>query len=169
MMNEQNPRIEVAHTKEEMFHILESMRLEGYRTEDIHIIAKDANQFEDVKWDAAVKTHEAGNWLDQFKSWFTGDTAVTEGLKRFDLTEGQTAYYAQLVEQGAIVLFAEREDLVDPKTTTVYSEENRYRHDPLDPRLTAPESLIGETAAQREERLKAEERMNEAGQLKRYL
>lgn len=43
MMNEQNPRIEVAHTKEEMFHILENMRLEGYRTEDIHIIAKDAN------------------------------------------------------------------------------------------------------------------------------
>ncbi len=168
MMNEQNPQIEVAHTREEMFQILERMRLEGYHTEDIHIIAKDSNQFEDVKWDANVKTHEAGNWLDQFKSWFTGDTAVTEGLKRFDLTEGQTAYYAQLVEQGAIVLFAEREDLVDPKTT-VYSEENRYRHDPLNPRLTAPESLNGETAAQREERLKAEERMNEAEQLRRYL
>lgn len=36
-------------------------------------------------------------------------------------------------------------------------------------RLTAPESLAGETASQREERLKAEERMNEAEQLRRYL
>ncbi|MFJ6264547.1 hypothetical protein ACIQGW_05915 [Lysinibacillus xylanilyticus] len=45
--------------------------------------------------------------MDRFKSWFTGETAVTEGLKRYNLTEGQTAYYAHLVEQGVIVLFAQ--------------------------------------------------------------
>ncbi|WP_107948091.1 general stress protein [Lysinibacillus parviboronicapiens] len=173
MMNEQNPQIEVAHTKDEMLHILESMRLAGYRTEDIHIIAKDQSQFEDIKWDVDVRTHEAGNWVDQFKSWFTGESAVTEGLKRFDLTEGQTAYYAQLVEQGAIVLFAERDDTSDPLTTATYDEANGYRHNPLDPRVTAPEPFdtVGnvETSEQREERLKAEERMNDAEQIRRYL
>ncbi|MFF2177615.1 general stress protein [Lysinibacillus sp. NPDC058147] len=108
MKNVQNPEIEVAHTREEMLHILESMRLDAYQIEDIHVIAKDPSHFEDVKWDANVKTHEVGNWMDQFKSWFTGESAVTEGIKRFDLTEGQTAYYAHLVEQGVIVLFAEQ-------------------------------------------------------------
>ncbi|MFJ5563951.1 general stress protein [Lysinibacillus xylanilyticus] len=107
MINEQNPQIEVAHTREEMLHILESMRLEAYQIEDIYVIAKDPSKFEGVKWDANVKTHEVGNWVDRFKSWFTGETAVTEGLKRYNLTEGQTAYYAHLVEQGVIVLFAQ--------------------------------------------------------------
>ncbi|MFJ8512192.1 general stress protein [Lysinibacillus xylanilyticus] len=107
MMNEQSPQIEVAHTREEMLHILKSMRLEEYRIEDIYVIAKDPSKFEGIKWDANVKIHEVGNWVDRFKSWFTGESAVTEGLKRFDLTEGQIAYYAHLVEQGVIVLFAE--------------------------------------------------------------
>lgn len=40
MMNEQNPKIEVAHTRDEMLHILETMRTEGFHKEDIHIIAK---------------------------------------------------------------------------------------------------------------------------------
>ncbi|WP_342503959.1 general stress protein [Lysinibacillus sp. FSL L8-0126] len=145
MMNEQNPQIEVAHTRDEMLHILESMRLEGYQQEDIHIIAKDSEQFEDVKWDADVQTHEAGNWVDQFKSWFTGDSAVTEGLKRFNLSEGQIAYYAHLVEQGSIVLYAEREDDVD---------------------LLQAHS---ETVAEQEARLKQQERMIEAEQYRRFL
>ncbi|MGE7094279.1 general stress protein [Lysinibacillus sp. NPDC048646] len=169
MMNEQNPQIEVAHTKEEMLHILESMRLAGYHTEDIHIIAKDQSQLEDVKSDADVRTHEAGNWIDQVKSWFTGESAVTEGLKRFDLSDGQTAYYAQLVEQGAIVLFAERDDISEPLTTATYDEENRYRHDPLDPHVTSPFNDTVDNVETPEQRLKAEERINEAEQIRRYL
>ncbi len=123
MMNEQHPQIEVAHTKDEMLHILESMRLEGYHKEDIHIIAKDPEQLEDVRWDEDVQTHEAGNWRDQFKSWFTGDSAVEEGLKRFNFTEGQTAYYAHLVEQGSIVLFAEHDDDLPPLETPAMTTE----------------------------------------------
>ncbi|MEK5231626.1 general stress protein [Lysinibacillus sp. FSL K6-0232] len=130
MMHEQNPQIEVAHTKDEMLHILESMRLEGYHKEDIHIIAKDAEQLEDVKWDDDVQTYEAGNWRDQFKSWFTGDSAVAEGLKRFPLTEAQTAYYAHLVEQGSIILFAEHGDDSDPlETQPITAEELDKRLD----------------------------------------
>jgi len=145
MMNEQNPKIEVAHTRDEMLHILENMRMEGYHQDDIHIIARDSQQFEDVKWDADVQTHEAGNWVDQFKSWFTGDSAVTEGLKRFNLSEGQIAYYAHLVEQGSIVLYAEHEDDVD--TLQTYPE----------------------TAEEQEERLRNQQRMAEAEQYRRFL
>jgi len=145
MMNEQNPEIEVAHTRDEMLHILENMRMEGYHQDDIHIIARDPQQFEDVKWDADVQTHEAGNWVDQFKSWFTGDSAVTEGLKRFNLSEGQIAYYAHLVEQGSIVLYAEHEDDVD--TLQTYPE----------------------TAEEQEERLRNQQRMIEAEQYRRFL
>jgi len=145
MMNEQNPKIEVAHTRDEMLHILEHMRMEGYHQDDIHIIARDPQQFEDVKWDADVQTHEAGNWVDQFKSWFTGDSAVTEGLKRFNLSEGQIAYYAHLVEQGSIVLYAEHEDDVD--TLQTYPE----------------------TTEEQEERLRNQQRMAEAEQYRRFL
>ncbi|MFJ7738383.1 general stress protein [Lysinibacillus sp. NPDC097287] len=110
MKNEQNQRIEVAHSQEEMLRKLDSMRRDGINYQDINIITRDTSQFEDVKEDADVKTHAAGNLVDQFKSWFTGDSAVTEGLKRFDLTDGQIAYYGQLLEHGAIVLFAEQGD-----------------------------------------------------------
>ncbi|WP_409369039.1 general stress protein [Lysinibacillus sp. 38-6] len=168
-MNEQNPHIEVAHSKEEMLDILTKMHGQGFHTSDIHIIAKDATPFEDIKWDTDVKTHEAGNWVDQFKSWFTGESAVKEGIKRFHLSEGQTAYYAQLVEHGAIVVFAERE--TDARVTiAIDQDENRYRHNPLEPRVTAPEPFIdtidnAETPQQRENRLIAEEREEEAEQL----
>ncbi|MFJ5763972.1 general stress protein [Lysinibacillus sp. NPDC093210] len=168
MMNEQNPKIEVAHTREEMFHILKCMRMEGYNADEIHIISRESDEIKDVKSNGDVKTHEAGNWLDQIKSWFTGETAVTEGLKRFDLTEGQTAYYAQLVEEGAIVLYAEHDD-VNPTTSTLAADSNRAPLDPFDTHVTPPESIVDETPAQREERLKAEEQMNEAEQMRRYL
>lgn len=165
-MNEQNPHIEVAHSKEEMLEILTNMHGQGFHTSDIHIIAKDATPFEDIKWDTDVKTHEAGNWVDQFKSWFTGESAVKEGIKRFHLSEGQTAYYAQLVEHGAIVVFAEKSDTDGPLEIAIDQGENRYRHNPLEPRVTAPEPFIdtidnAETPQQRENRLIAEERMEE--------
>lgn len=80
MINEQNPQIEVAHTREEMLHILESLRLEACQIEDIYVIAKDPSKFDGVKWDANVKTHEVGNWVDQIKSWFTGESAVKKDL-----------------------------------------------------------------------------------------
>lgn len=118
-MNE-NPRIKVAHTQAEMQGILNSLRNDGFNYQDINIITKDKSQLDGVKWDADVKTHEAGNWVDQFKSWFTGETAEAEGLKRFDLTEGQLAYYGQLLQQGAIILYAEHDDLTttDPDIVT---------------------------------------------------
>ena len=111
MTLEQNIRIEVAHSQEEMLRILDYMRGDGFSYQDIHIITKDSTHFEDVKGDTDVITHAAGNWMDQFKSWFTGESAVTEGLKRFALTDGQIALYAQWLEQGAIVLYAERDDV----------------------------------------------------------
>ena len=117
--NAQNQRIEVAHSEQEMLRILEGMRRDGFNYQDINIIAKDSSRLENVKWDDDVKTHEAGNWVDQFKSWFTGDTAETEGLKRFELTDGQLAYYGQLLEQGAFILYAEHDDISrDPNLTT---------------------------------------------------
>lgn len=170
MMNEQNPKIEVAHTREEMFHILKCMRMEGYDTDEIYIISKEAHEIDDVKSNVDLKTHEAGNWFDQIKSWFTGETAVTEGLKRFDLTEGQTAYYAQLVEEGAIVLYAEHNDnTINSNTSTLMADSNRAHLDPFDTRATPPESVVDETPAQREERLKADERLSDAEQMRRYL
>jgi len=171
-MNEQNPHIEVAHSKEEMLAILTNMYSQGYHTNDIHIIAKDSTPFEDIKWETDVKTHEAGNWFDQFKSWFTGESAVKEGIKRFHLTEGQTAYYADLVEHGSIVIFAEKADTDGPLEIAVDQEGNPYRHDPLEPRMTAPEPFIDtidnvETPQQRENRLRAEESMEEMEHLNR--
>ncbi|AHN21501.1 general stress protein [Lysinibacillus varians] len=169
-MNEQNPFIEVAHSKEEMLEILKQMHNRGFHTNDIHIIAKDATPFADIKWETDIHTHEAGNWLDQFKSWFTGESAVKEGVKRFHLSEGQTAYYAQLVEHGAIVVFGEKANTDAPVTIAIDQEENRYWHNPLEPRVTAPEPFIDtidhvETPEQREHRLRAEESLEEAEQL----
>lgn len=108
MTYEQNQRIEVAHSQEEMLRILDYLRGDGFHYKDIHIITKDPTRFEEVKGDTDVITHAAGNWVDQFKSWFTGESAVTEGLKRFALTDGQIALYAQWLEQGAIVLYTEQ-------------------------------------------------------------
>ncbi len=69
-----------------------------------------------------------------------------------------------------LLLCLARSNTDAPVTIAIDQEENRYWHNPLEPRVTAPEPFIDtidhvETPEQREHRLRAEESLEEAEQL----
>lgn len=104
---EPNRRIELARTEEEMYEKLEILQTEGYAESDIHVISKENTQLNTLNRHSEVSTHEAGTFMDKFKSWFSGEDAITEGLKRLDLSDIETERYAQEVARGSIVLYTD--------------------------------------------------------------
>jgi hypothetical protein len=104
---ESNRKIEVARTEDEMYEKLEQLKANGYSESDIHVISKDHLHMSTLNRHSEVATHEAGTFMDKFKSWFTGEDAVTEGLRKLDLNDAETERYSKDVASGGFVLYTE--------------------------------------------------------------
>ncbi|WP_419960871.1 general stress protein [Psychrobacillus sp. BM2] len=104
---ESNRRIEIARTEEEMYEKLESLQNQGYAESDIHVISTENAHLNTLSRHSEVSTHETGTFMDKFKSWFTGEDAVAEGLRKLDLSEEERTRYAGEVARGSIVLYTD--------------------------------------------------------------
>lgn len=104
---ESNRRIEIARTEEEMYEKLEGLQNQGYAESDIHVISTESVHLNALSRHSEVSTHEAGTFIDKFKSWFTGENAVAEGLRKLDLSEEERTRYAGEVAGGSIVLYTD--------------------------------------------------------------
>ena len=123
MNTESNRRIEVARTDEEMYEKLEQFKLQGYAESDIHVISNDRNHMHTLNRHSEVSTHEAGTMMDKFKSWFTGEDSITEGLKKLDLNDAETERYSKDVASGGFVLYT---DSVPISNEIVGSHQNEF-------------------------------------------
>ena len=104
-----NLHIEVAHTRSEAMGIIERLKNTGTPLSQIHLVGKDLTEFAEFKWDADVEMHRTGNAADKFKSLFTGEDAVVEGLKGTDLPETQIEHYKQVVDNGGVLIYTKKE------------------------------------------------------------
>ncbi|MET1015120.1 MAG: general stress protein [Paenisporosarcina sp.] len=104
---ETNRRIEVARTEEELYNKLEDLTTKGYKESDIHVISKDHGHIHTLNKHSEVSTHEAGTVKDKLKSWFTGEDAITEGLRKLDLTEDEKNRYSHDIASGGFVLYTD--------------------------------------------------------------
>ena len=104
---ESNRRIEIARTEEEMYEKLEGLQNQGYAESDIHVISTENTHLNTLSRHSEVSTHETGTFMDKFKSWFTGEDAVAEGLRKLDLSEEERTRYAGEVARGSIVLYTD--------------------------------------------------------------
>lgn len=120
MYSNSNYNIEVAHTKNEAMAIIDRLKNDGIPKGQINIVGKDLDEFTNLKWDADVDVHNAGNFADKFKSLFTGDDAVMEGLRDADLPESQLLHYKEVVENGGVLIYTD--DYMD--TTVVERDLN---------------------------------------------
>ncbi|MER2006590.1 MAG: general stress protein [Psychrobacillus sp.] len=102
-----NRKIEIARTEEDMYEKLEHLQKQGYEESDIHVISSESTHLNALNRYSDVTTHEAGTFIDKFKSWFTGESAIVEGLKKLDLTEEEAEQYAKEVASGSIVLYTD--------------------------------------------------------------
>ncbi len=104
---ESNRKIVVARTEEDMYEKLEQLKAQGYSENDIHVVAKDRSHMDVLDHQSNVSTHAAGSVMDKFKSWFTGEDSITEGLRKLNLSEAETERYSKDVASGGFVLFTE--------------------------------------------------------------
>lgn len=116
-------RIEIARSEEEMYEKLELLQSQGYAERDIHVISKENMHLTTLKRHSEVSTHEAGTVMDTFKSWFTGEDAITEGLRKLDLDEQETEYYAKEVANGSIVLYTDVNQSGRPYNHSSFDED----------------------------------------------
>ncbi|WP_019412444.1 general stress protein [Paenisporosarcina sp. TG20] len=111
MNNQSNRHIEVASTEDEMFNKLDTLLDQGYSESEIHVIAIDhSSDVNTLDRHSEVSTHEAGTFKDKFKSWFTGEDAVREGLRSLNLSEAEKDRYSNYIANGGFVLFTERNE-----------------------------------------------------------
>lgn len=119
---ESNRRIEIARTEEEMYEKLEDLQNQGYAESDIHVISTENAHLNILSRHSEVSIHETGTFMDKFKSWFTGEDAVAEGLRKLDLSEEERIRYAGEVALGCIVLYT---DVLTREEQPIYgSHEN---------------------------------------------
>ncbi len=123
---EKNRRIEVAHSHEELSYKLEMLRSAGFPDHEIHIFSKDLNGYEEFKGDADINTHEAGNWFDKFKAFFTGEDAVTESLHQLDVSEEERLQLSDELYHGATILYAENIEAAGQPVDDEFGQQSKY-------------------------------------------
>ncbi|GGA23072.1 general stress protein [Psychrobacillus lasiicapitis] len=160
---ESNRRIEVARSEEEMYEKLELLQEQGYADSDIHVISQEGSHLYTLNRHSDVSTHEAGTFVDKFKSIFTGEDAITEGLRRLDLSEEETDYYAGEVAKGSIVLYTDVLTFADESSIGRLDEpQDRFARGETfatDPYLVGGEKRI--SPEQYEERRQLQEKLDE--------
>ncbi|TQR20361.1 general stress protein [Psychrobacillus vulpis] len=122
---ESNRRIEVARSEEEMYEKLELLQAQGYEERDIHLISTENAHLYSLNRHSDVSTHEAGTFVDKFKSWFTGENAISESLRKLDLDTHETELISNGIVNGSIVLFTDVVTHADDVSygTTQYESE----------------------------------------------
>lgn len=133
-------RIKVAISEEQMYEKLEQFKIEGFSESDIHVVSKEHSHMRTLNRHSDATTHEAGNIMDKFKSWFTGKDAIKEGLRNLNLSDSETERYSNELEKGGIILYTEGEadlnerDVATPPKETFNEglKPNQYE-EPLDP------------------------------------
>lgn len=109
MKLESNRQIVVALSEEQMYEKLEQLKEQGYAESDIHVVSKEHSNMSTLNSHSEVSTHEAGTMIDKFKSWFTGEDAIKEGLRKLDLSDAETERYSKDVANGGFVLYTDKE------------------------------------------------------------
>lgn len=160
---ESNRRIEIARSEEEMYEKLELLQEQGYADSDIHVISQENNHLYTLNRHSEVTTHEAGTFIDKFKSWFTGDDAITEGLRKLNLSVEETERYADEVSRGAILLYTDVLTFADDPSIGSYdAPPDRFARGETfatDPYLVGGEKRI--SPEQYEERRQIKEKLDE--------
>ncbi|TQR05723.1 general stress protein [Psychrobacillus soli] len=158
-----NRRIEIARSEEEMYEKLELLQEQGYAESDIHIISQEGAHLYTLNRHSEVSTHEAGTFVDRFKSLFTGEDAITEGLRKLDLSTEETEQYAGEVARGSIILYTDVLTFADDLSTDHFNEpQDRFARGETfttDPYLVGGEKRI--SPEQFEERRELKEKLDE--------
>lgn len=106
-MAQSNRQFEIVYSQEEMERALESMISQGYRNEDIHVLANDKNLVNEAHDRYGVDAHKANSFANRIKILLTGEDIARAKLAEFGLGNEAIEHYEREIERGAVLLYSD--------------------------------------------------------------
>ncbi|PPA69791.1 general stress protein [Jeotgalibacillus proteolyticus] len=102
--------VETFNSEERILEKIEELKAQGYREEDMYVMARDKDELSLVRGRTDVDLESSeGNWMDKFKAFVTGDSPVREAFNRMGMEREDAERYYDDVNNGAFLLYADRE------------------------------------------------------------
>lgn len=94
----------------EVIHEIGELKAQGYKEEDMYVIALNGQQLQMVQGQTDVHLNtDEGDFMDKFKSFISGEDPTKDALKQMGLSQTEADEYYNQVQNGKIVLYVDSE------------------------------------------------------------
>lgn len=97
----------VVFSENDLTHKIEDLKRQGHEENELHIMAKDLERFDEVRNGTDIDAKEAGSFKDKFKGFFTGEGSVLGGVKSLGLSDDETERYTADLAKGGILIYTD--------------------------------------------------------------
>ncbi|MGI2327477.1 general stress protein [Planococcus sp. YIM B11945] len=104
-MEAENQVIAVVFSEQEALNKIENLKRQGINEGDIHVMAQNKNNFDEIEQATDVDTEKAASAKGAFKGLFTGGGSVKESIKSIGLSDSETDRYTADVARGGILIY----------------------------------------------------------------
>lgn len=122
MTNEGTTLIQSYDVQAEVLHKINELKAQGYKEEDMYVIAKQDEQLTMVQGQTNVHldVQEDENIMSKFKAFISGEDSTRHAFAQMGLGSSEADDYYQQVENGKLVLYVNSDysTTYQPKTNT---------------------------------------------------
>lgn len=94
----------------EVIHEIGELKAQGYKEEDMYVIALNGQQLQMVQGQTDVHLNtDEGDFMDKFKSFISGEDPTKDALKQMGLSDSEADEYYKQVQGGKLVLYVDSE------------------------------------------------------------
>lgn len=94
----------------EVIHEIGELKAQGYKEEDMYVIALNGQQLQMVQGQTDVHLNtDEGDFMDKFKSFISGEDPTKDALKQMGLSDSEAAEYYKQIQSGKLVLYVDSE------------------------------------------------------------
>lgn len=108
-MNNEKNVLAVVFTEEDLMRKIETLKTQGYKESDIHLVAQDSDRLDSLEERTGAEGEEINSFKDKFKGFISGEGSVREGVKSLGLSDQETERYTSDIAKGGILLYTEEE------------------------------------------------------------
>lgn len=94
----------------EVLHEIGELKAQGYKEEDMYVIALNGEQLQMVQGQTDVHLNtDTGDFMDKFKSFISGEDPTKDALLQMGLSESEANDYYGKIQSGKLVLYVDSE------------------------------------------------------------
>lgn len=107
MTNKETVLIQSYDVQAEVLHKISELKAQGYKEEDMYVIAKHNDQLSMVQGqtDVHLNVQDGEDMMDKFKSFISGGDSTHDAFTQMGLGSGEADDYYRQVENGKLVLY----------------------------------------------------------------